>query len=74
MLIGNCIELGDGELPHAPLAAILRQLEHELDPDALAAVLGSARAVLDPAAADNRAPGSSWCWRCSAGSASSRRP
>ena len=33
VLIGNCIELGDGELPHAPLAAILRQLERELGPD-----------------------------------------
>ena len=32
VLIGNCIELGDGELPHAPLAAILRQLESELRP------------------------------------------
>ena len=54
VLIGNCIELGDGELPHAPLAAILRQLEGELEPEALAAVLGPARAVLDPAASDNR--------------------
>jgi len=50
VLIGNCIELGDGELPHAPLAAILRQLDGELDPDAVAAVLRPARAVLDPAA------------------------
>ena len=32
VLIGNCIELGEGELPHAPLAAILRQLERELEP------------------------------------------
>ena len=53
--IGNCIELGDGELPHAPLAAILRQLEQELAPDALDAVLGSARGVLDPAAEDDPA-------------------
>ena len=55
MLIGNCIELGDGELPHAPLAAILRQLERELAPEELAAVLGPARTVLDPAAPDNQA-------------------
>ena len=55
VLIGNCIELGDGELPHAPLAAILRQLELELDPEALAAVLGPARGVLDPAAPNNQA-------------------
>ena len=55
VLIGNCIELGDGELPHAPLAAILRQLESELAPDELAAVLGPARAVLDPAAPENQA-------------------
>ena len=55
VLIGNCIELGDGELPHAPLAAILRQLERELAPEELAAVLGPARAVLDPAAPDNQA-------------------
>ena len=51
VLVGNCIELGDGELPHAPLAAILRQLESELAPDELDAVLGPARAVLDPAGA-----------------------
>ena len=50
VLIGNCIELGEGELPHAPLAAILRQLERELEPDAVEAVLGPAHAVLDPAA------------------------
>ena len=74
VLIGNCIELGDGELPHAPLAAILRQLESELPPDVFAAVLGPARAVLDPAAPENQAAGSSWCWRCSAVSASSGRP
>ena len=55
VLIGNCIELGDGELPHAPLAAILRQLERELAPEELAAVLGPARAVLDPAAPDTQA-------------------
>ena len=55
VLIGNCIELGDGELPHAPLAAILRQLERELAPEELAAVLGPARTVLDPAAPDNQA-------------------
>jgi len=51
VLIGNCIELGDGALPHAPLAAILRQLERE----ELTAVLGPARTVLDPAAPDNQA-------------------
>ena len=55
VLIGNCIELGDGELPHAPLAAILRQLESELACDELDAVLGPARAVLDPAAPENQA-------------------
>ena len=55
VLIGNCIELGDGELPHAPLAAILRQLESELASDELDAVLGPARAVLDPAAPENQA-------------------
>ena len=55
VLIGNCIELGDGELPHAPLAAILRQLESELASGELDAVLGPARAVLDPAAPENQA-------------------
>ncbi len=54
VLIGNCIELGDGELPHAPLAAILRQLERELAPEEVAAVLGPARSILDPAAPDNQ--------------------
>ena len=74
VLIGNCIELGDGELPHAPLAAILRQLEPSSHP------------TRSPPCSDPRAPswtrrrrttrpaGSSSCWRCSAASASSRRP
>ncbi|HEY5787391.1 MAG TPA: AAA family ATPase [Microlunatus sp.] len=50
VLVGTCIELGDGELPHAPLTAILRQLGHELEPDRLAVVLGQANRVLDPEA------------------------
>jgi predicted ATPase len=74
VLIGNCIELGEGELPHAPLAAILRQLERELEPDAVEAVLGPARAVLDPWHRSPRPAGSSSCWRCWGASASSRRP
>jgi len=42
-LVGNCIELGDGALPHAAPSAILRRLEHQLAPGALEAVLGPAR-------------------------------
>jgi DNA-binding CsgD family transcriptional regulator/tetratricopeptide (TPR) repeat protein len=55
VLIGTCIELGDGELPHAPLAAILRELRSELRPEELAGVLGPARAVLDPAGPEGQA-------------------
>ena len=46
VLTGACIELGDGELPLAPLAGVLRGLGHELDGDALDAVLGPARPAL----------------------------
>ena len=46
VLTGACIELGEGELPLAPVAGVLRALGHELDGDALEAVLGPARPAL----------------------------
>lgn len=46
VLTGTCIELGDGELPLAPLAGILRDLARELEGEALEAVLGPARPAL----------------------------
>ena len=45
VLVGPCIELGDGALPHAPAAAVLRRLERELAPEARERVLGPARAA-----------------------------
>ena len=46
VLTGACIELGDGELPLAPVAGVLRGLGHELDGAALDGVLGPARTAL----------------------------
>ncbi len=46
VLTGACIELGEGELPLAPVAGVLRGLGYALDGDALDAVLGPARPAL----------------------------
>ena len=35
VLCGDCIELGDGELPYAPIVAALRDLSREIAPDKL---------------------------------------
>ena len=46
ILIGECIEVGEGELPYAPIVAALRPLARDLDPVTLETVVGPARADL----------------------------
>src|SRR3954468_2855920 len=48
VLAGDCIDLGDADLPYAPIVAALRGIERDRSPQALAAVLGSARDALAP--------------------------
>jgi ATP/maltotriose-dependent transcriptional regulator MalT len=43
VLVGECVDLGSGELPYAPVVAALRRLPHVLDAAELEAVLGAAR-------------------------------
>jgi hypothetical protein len=47
-LVGECVHLGEGELPYAPIVAALRQLRHALGEDELEQVLGGARTDLAP--------------------------
>jgi predicted ATPase len=46
VLAGNCVDLGEGELPSAPVAGALRSMAAQLEPAALEDVLGPARAEL----------------------------
>lgn len=46
VLIGHCVELGEGELPYAPVAGAVRALAAQLGPGELDAVLGTARGEL----------------------------
>jgi DNA-binding CsgD family transcriptional regulator/tetratricopeptide (TPR) repeat protein len=46
VLLGGCIELGEGSLPYGPLVQALRGLGRGLDPAALAEIVGSERALL----------------------------
>jgi predicted ATPase/DNA-binding CsgD family transcriptional regulator len=46
VLIGGCLELGEGQLPYAPLVEVLRQLPRQLAPHVLDDVLGTGRPVL----------------------------
>jgi predicted ATPase len=45
-LTGGCLEVGDGVLPFAPVAELLRELRGSLDEVELARVLGGARGYL----------------------------
>jgi DNA-binding CsgD family transcriptional regulator/tetratricopeptide (TPR) repeat protein len=45
-LVGRCIDVGDGELPYAPIAAALRSMAAQLDAAALDEALGPGRAEL----------------------------
>src|SRR5215208_5734003 len=46
VLTGDCVELGEGELPYAPLVGILRDLQRDIGADALAELAGPGRAEL----------------------------
>ena len=46
MLLGRCVDVGDGELAYAPIAGALRSLASQVDAAELDAVLGSGRAEL----------------------------
>ena len=52
VLIGHCVELGEGELPYAPVAGAVRALAAQLAPGELDAVLGPARGELARLAPD----------------------
>jgi predicted ATPase len=43
VLDGECVMLGEGELPYAPIRSALRRLGSELAPEALAELLGAGR-------------------------------
>ena len=44
LIAGGCVELGGDAMPLAPLAEALRSLAHQVPPDELDELLGSARA------------------------------
>jgi DNA-binding CsgD family transcriptional regulator/tetratricopeptide (TPR) repeat protein len=46
VLLGGCIELGEGSLPYAPLVEALRGLGRELEPAALDELVGPGRPLL----------------------------
>ena len=46
VLLGGCIELGEGSLPYGPLVQAMRGLGRGLEPAALADIVGSERALL----------------------------
>jgi DNA-binding NarL/FixJ family response regulator len=46
VLTGDCVELGEGELPYAPIVGVLRDLQREVGTDALAELAGAGQAEL----------------------------
>jgi DNA-binding NarL/FixJ family response regulator len=46
VLTGDCVELGEGELPYAPIVGALRELQRELGTDAVIELAGQGRAEL----------------------------
>ena len=46
VLVGGCIDLGEGSMPYAPVAEALRGLVRRADPEELDVVLGQGRAEL----------------------------
>ncbi len=46
VLTGDCVELGEGELPYAPIVGVLRDLQREVGADALAELTGAGGAEL----------------------------
>ena len=60
VLVGRCVDIGDGELPYAPITGALRRLVASLLPEEVEAVFGPDRTVLarlvpDLAETDDRA-------------------
>jgi predicted ATPase len=75
VLAGDCVALGDSELPYAPLVAALRDVEREEVEEILGPASGALAPLLPqlgdgevPRARTRRGGCSSCCWRCSAGS------
>src|SRR5918992_4352029 len=46
VLTGDCVELGEGELPYAPIVGALRDLQREVGTEALGELAGAGRAEL----------------------------
>ena len=46
VLCGDCMELGDGELPYPPIVGALRYLIREIGPDRLAELAGPSQGEL----------------------------
>ena len=46
VLTGDCVELGEGELPYAPIVGALRELQRELGTEAVIELAGQGRAEL----------------------------
>jgi DNA-binding NarL/FixJ family response regulator len=46
VLTGDCVELGEGELPYAPIVGALRDLQRELGAETLGELAGAGRAEL----------------------------
>src|SRR5919107_543070 len=46
VLTGDCVELGEGELPYAPIVGALRDLQREIGPQALGQLAGGGRGEL----------------------------
>jgi DNA-binding CsgD family transcriptional regulator len=46
VLAGDCVELGDGELPYAPIVGALRDLQRDIGAEALTELAGPGRAEL----------------------------
>ena len=58
VLAGDCVSFSGGELPYAPIRSALRGLSRELDPEALAELLGPGREELARLVPELGAPGS----------------
>jgi DNA-binding CsgD family transcriptional regulator len=46
VMTGDCVELGEGELPYAPLVGALRELAHDIGPEPLVELAGGAGSEL----------------------------
>src|SRR5690349_22687886 len=56
VMIGGCIDLGEGGLPYAPVVEALRELARRAEPDELETLLGPGRAELARLVPDLGAP------------------